>query len=427
MKVLLLSTEASDRTKISEWLTSRGYEVRTARTAAAAAMDALPSAAPPFALVDLASRAESLRFLRGLITAERTVWSIAIADRRDAGSISEALRLGVIDVVRRPLRESDLMAALANAREFAGLAARRDHPAPEPPPGTVFTGSPRMREIYEVARRIAPSRCPVLLVGERGTGRETVAHAIHQHSPLRDAEFVRATCGGLDAADLRSLFSREEAFVFLESAGELTPQLQSKLEDWVVSDTSRDHREGQRGIRLVVATRPRIDTLVAHGDFRRSLYDALAIVRIDMPLLRERPQDIPVLAIHFLKEACARYDLTPKTFSRSALTLLSSLPWRGNAAELRGLIDRLAVLIPRGVVLQEDVLQHLRFDDVQARGAAGGTLREARHQFEREFIASALQRHQWRMEAAASELGIERTNLYRKMKQLSIIRGDGRN
>jgi two-component system nitrogen regulation response regulator NtrX len=83
-------------------------------------------------------------------------------------------------------------------------------------------------------------------------------------------------------------------------------------------------------------------------------------------------------------------------------------------------------MVPRGVVLQEDVLQHVRFDDVQARGGSVGTLREARRQFEREFIASALQRHGWRMEAAASDLGIERTNLYRKMKQLRIARGEGR-
>lgn len=425
MKVLLLSADSSDRDRIAEWLAARGYGVAIAPTASKA-MAALPPS-PAFALVDLAGRAEALKFLRGLISGEHPVWAIALADRRDAGTTSEALRLGVVDIVRRPIREADVLAALANAREFAGLSARRDVPTHEPPEGTIFTGSPRMREIYEVARRIAASRCPVLLVGERGTGRETVARAIHQHSQLSEARFVRASCGLLDRSRLDELLALEEATLFLESIGELGPAMQGRLEEWIATDGPASQRSGRHGVRLIVAARPRIDTLVSRGDFRRPLFEAISVVRLDLPLLCERPQDIPLLAMHFLKQACTRYELAPKTFSRSALMLLAALPWRGNAAELRGLADRLAVLVPRGVVLQEDVIQHLKFDDVHARGASGGTLREARQEFEREFIASALQRHQWRMEAAASELGIERTNLYRKMKQLSIVRGDGRN
>jgi DNA-binding NtrC family response regulator len=424
MRVLLLSAEPADRSRIADWLASRGYKVATATTAAKA-MAALPAGAT-FAVVDLAARTEALKFLRALITGEHTVWSVGIADRRDAGSTSEALRLGIVDVIARPLREADVVGALANAREFAGLAARRDPASPDPPEGAVFTGSPRMREIYELARRIAPSRCPVLLVGERGTGRETVARAIHQYSQLRDAEFVRGSCDLLDRKGLESLLGLDEASLFLESVGEMGSVMQGCLEEWITSERPLMRPPDKHGLRLIFAARPRIDTLVSRGDFRRPLFEAISVVRLDLPLLCERPQDIPLLAIHFLKLACARYELAPKTFSRSALMLLAALPWHGNAIELRGLANRLAVLVPRGVVLQEDVLQHLRFDDVEARGASGGTLREARQQFEREFIASALQRHQWRMEAAASELGIERTNLYRKMKQLSIVRGETR-
>lgn len=407
---------------IAEWLGARGYSIINATNA----VEALTAANDQveFALVDLAARVESLKFLRTLVAREPHIWPIAITDRRDAGTTSEAIRLGAVDIVRRPLHVADVVAALANAREFAGHVSRLAPQPPEPPEGTIFTGSPRMSEVYEIARRVATSRCPVLIVGERGTGRETVARAIHRHGPLRDAPFSRALAKDLDLDRLRRELSKSEGVFYIEDAGHLTPRLQHWFEEWLASDLQGHNGSSPKGVRVIVASRPRIDVLVTDGRFRRPLYEALSIVRIDLPPLRERPQDVPLLALHFLKEACLKNELPSKTLSRSALVLLSALPWRDNAAELRGLIERLAVLVPRGVILQEDVLQHLRFEGVSARGAAGGTLREARQQFEREFIAATLQRHQWRMEPAAAELGLERTNLYRKMKQLSIARGE---
>lgn len=423
MKVLLLSADRTDRNKIAEWLGARGYNVTTVETAGQA-VDALPDT-PAFVFVDLSTRVESLKFLRNLVTSEHRAWVIAVTDRRDAGATSEALRLGVVDIVRRPVREEDVLAALGNAREFAGLSARQPAQLPEPPEGTIFTSSPRMRDVYELTRRIAANRCPVLIVGERGTGRETVARSLHHHGPLRESPFRRVAAAVTRRADLKEVFASAEGVIYIEGLGDLPVETQAWLEDWIGAEQQRE-RPSNTGLRLICAARPRIDALVASGRFSKSLYEAVAVVRIDLPALRERPQDIPLLAKHFLKEACVRHGVSSKTLSRSSLALLSALPWRGNAAELRVLLERLVVLVPRGVILQEDVLQHLRFDDVQARGAGGGTLREARAQFEREFIASTLQRHQWRMEAAAEELGIERTNLYRKMKQLSIIRGEPR-
>jgi DNA-binding NtrC family response regulator len=153
---------------------------------------------------------------------------------------------------------------------------------------------------------------------------------------------------------------------------------------------------------------------------RGGLIESIAVVRIDLPPLRQRGQDVPLLATHFLKEACRRNDVPPKTFSRSALTLLSSLPWPGNAAELRALTERLAILVSRGVVMLEDVLANVRFDGVEAVGRDRGSLKNARERFERDYVTAVLQHHKGRMGAAARELGIERTNLYRKIKQLKI-------
>lgn len=421
MKVILLGPESPDRENIAGWLRALGCKVSIS-AAAATALGALGTGAS-FALIDLTARHEARSFMRALVAADRSAWCIAITDRRDAGATAEALRLGVIDIITRPLREQDLVAALANAREFAGIAARKPSPPEEPLADGFYTQSPRMREVYEMARRVAPSRCPVLLVGERGTGRETLARVIHAHGTLRKAPFVKLN-GAAPVSEIREALhdSTPTSTVYIEDVGELALDAQLALERWLAAV----HGVNGAMHRIIAAAQPRIFGFMERRTFRDPLFEALSVVRFELPTLRERPQDIPLLALYFLKESCARHGAQAKTFSRSALALMSSLPWRGNAAELRGLVERLALMVPRGVILQEDVLQHVRFDDAQARGGNAGSLREARRQFEREFIASALQRHGWRMEAAATELGIERTNLYRKIKQLSIIRGDGR-
>ncbi len=425
MKVLLLSPESSDCTTVTEWLRARGYMVNVVTTAADA-MDAVASLSPRFVLVDLSVKAESLKFLRLLVTDQHAVWVVAIADRHDAAVTSEALRLGAVDIVPRPLHESDVIAALANAREVAGLAARsQPHDGADHVQGDgVVTLSPRMREVYELARRMAPSRCPVLIVGERGTGRETIARMIHHHGPLGDHQFWRISSGAAARAELREVATVGDGTIFVEELGDLPPEAQSQLAHIVGETREHEPSDGRPGFRVIAAAQPHIETLVDRRVVDRTLVDALSVLRLDLPTLRQRPQDIPALALYFLKEACQRNNITGKSFSRSALALFASLPWRGNAAELKTLVERLAVLVPRGVILQEDVLQHVRFDTVQASVGGAGTLRDARRQFEREFIASALQRHQWRMEDAAAELGMERTNLYRKMKQLGIVRLD---
>jgi two-component system nitrogen regulation response regulator NtrX len=173
-------------------------------------------------------------------------------------------------------------------------------------------------------------------------------------------------------------------------------------------------------LRFIAGAASRVDDWVARGDLRADLVETLGIVRIELPPLRQRTEDIPLLATHFLKESCRRNQIPPKTFSRSALTLLAALPWPGNTAELRALAERLAVLITRGVVLLEDVLANVRLDGAEALGGPSGTLREARERFERDYVAAVLQHHRGRMGDAARELGIERTNLYRKIKQLNI-------
>ena len=408
-------------------------------------------------LVDLALGQDALRAMRAVVGRPARVSVVAVGDPGRPAAAFEAFRIGALDILARPVRKADLLAALANAREFQGVTFRIPQPDPLGSEDGFFAVSGPMGAVREVVQRVAPSRCRILLVGERGTGKEMVARAIHRLSRLADRPLVTIDCAyrgesphsdraavadfekelfdavarpTLDMARLRAEKTGEGAddgssdgvasTVYLRGVDQMAPVVQGTLERLLVESEGQAGDEGQPGVRILAGARPEILNAADRGAFRRDLFDRLAVVQIELPALRRRPQDVPLLATHLLQEACAWHDAPPKVFSPAAQNLLAALPWRGNGRELQHLTERLAVLVTRGVILQEDVLEHVLLEGTAPRGVPRGALREARERFEREFIAGVVQRHRGRMGAAAKELGIERTNLYRKMKQLGI-------
>jgi DNA-binding NtrC family response regulator len=173
-------------------------------------------------------------------------------------------------------------------------------------------------------------------------------------------------------------------------------------------------------VRPIVAGDGTIGAAVEEGQLRADLYERISLIRIDVPPLRQRREDIPVLAAHLLKDLCRVHAVPMKTLTRSASTLLSALPWRGNIPELSGLVERLVLVVPQGLIRLEDVLSHTQLEGTASRSGADTTLREARIRFEREYISSVLQRHNGRIADAARTLGIQRTNLYRMMRRLNL-------
>jgi DNA-binding NtrC family response regulator len=410
-------------------LHARGHVVTGVDSAgqARAALEGL-DAADLVIVLDLADP-KALKFLRDSTVKGGGIPVVCIRDRRKPEASTEALRLGIADLLDRPVTHDDLVAAIANARDLsriAGTAKREPAPTLELPADSVFGASPAIREILALVRRIAPTRANVLLLGERGTGREMVARAVHAQSPRRNQPFVRVSCGAPSSSELADVLEgRVEAgaTVFFENIQELGDEEQRTLAEVIGRrDGHGQANAAPRGldVRYIGSTPPRVADWVDRGDIRSDLVEALGVVRIELPPLRQRMDDVPLLATQFLKEACRRNGVPSKTFTRSALVLLAALPWPGNAGELRALTERLAVVITRGVVLMEDVLAHVRLDGAEAMGGPRGTLKEARERFERDYVASVLLHHRGRMGAAARELGIERTNLYRKIKQLNI-------
>ena len=432
--ILLLAPDATERSELAAILETLGHDV-TVRGPGSPAQASSVAARSDAVVLDLAAGQDALRFLRRHAKDTPRAPVVCIADRRRPAASSEALRLGAIDIVGRPPTAESIAAALGNAREFSQLQPDTTTPPPvaEVVPGGVFGPSPVMRSVLALARRVGPSRCAVLIIGERGTGRELVARVIHGTGPQETTGFHKLASSAVSASELRETIDAAgpQATIYLEDLGELPMALQIKVEEYVSASTALGQRSpGRRSgadrsgadnvPRFVAGAQPRLWSLVERGAVRRELVDALSVVRIDLPPLRQRPEDIPLLAMHFLKEASRQNGVPEKTFSRSAITLLSALPWPGNAIEVRSLCARLAVLVPRGVVLLEDVVANVRFDGAEAIGRSGETLKVARERFERDHIAASLQHHKGRMGSAAKELGIERTNLYRKIKQLGI-------
>jgi DNA-binding NtrC family response regulator len=404
-------------------------------------------------LIDLKENGEALRIARAVRSQHPQAIVIGVSDPTRPHAAAEAIRAGVFDVLPRPPAIGDLQALIANAREQATLAAsaQAQRPFPSSAYGVVGT-SPAMRPVMELVNRAAAGQCGILICGERGSGREMIARAIHAHSAQRDAPFVKVDCSapvpedvelqlfgalvkrGGSAPERRSLerLHRNSAlceaaggFLFLENVAEMSARAQARLVR-VLRDREVFSSEARERIALVVrvvaSSDSSLQTALEEGRLRPDLYERLSLVRIDVPALRQRREDISALATHFLKQLCQSNGTPLKTLTRPALTLLSALPWRGNAPELRGLLERLILLVPQGLIRLEDVLAHTQLEGSPGPIRLDATLRQARARFETEYIAAVLQHNHGRIADAARVLGVQRTNLYRKMRRLNLMR-----
>lgn len=402
-------------------------------------------------LIDLRSGSDALRCVRLLRSKYPAAVLLGIADSERPAASGDGIRAGLFDVLPRPVKRRDVETLITNAAEQQRLG-REGHHGPSPHALRLIGASPAMRLALDLAEKAASGRAGVLVCGEAGSGRELIARAIHAHGPRRDAPFVvvDASSGSSEELELdlfgnvsrraanapeRRRIERVErdsrivdaasGTLFIEHVAEMPARIQARL--------ARVLREGEvacserRSVRFegrpMASADMSIELALEDGRLRTDLYDRLAAVRIDVPPLRMRRDDIPLLASQFVKELCEANARPLKTLTRPALTLLSALPWRGNVPELRQLLERLLAAVPNGLIRLEDVLAHTTLEGSIAPSGAAATLRQARARFERDYVGAVLQHHHGRIAEAARALGIQRTNLYRKMRRLNLIHG----
>ena len=398
-------------------------------------------------LVSFSRGITALKFITELRAYKPDMPLFAIVEPDRPELATEAVLAGVADVLTPEVSGARLAAAIASE---AARGSTEAVSTPATGPDDFYSHSVAMREACAAMTRAAATRAGVFIRGEDGTGRRMAALAIHAGAEAgRAGQFISLDCAAFEAQQLEhALFgtatradedglparglervsrtSRLHAALggtlYLQNIPDASTRVQRRLaralrDREVVVD---DGASVAFDVRCMTGADDSLAVAVQDGRVEEALYRRLAAVRIDLPPLRNRREDIPALANQFLRETCAALQVPLKVFSRSALALFAALPWRGNVTELRDLLQTILSRTSHRGIGVEDVLAHVRLDTGSITLSQSGTLRQARARFEHEYIAAILRQHRGRITPAAKTLGIQRTNLYRKMRTLKV-------
>ncbi|NJB69158.1 two-component system NtrC family response regulator [Desulfobaculum xiamenense] len=367
-------------------------------------------------------------------------------------SAVEAMRLGAFDYITKPFSNEQLMLSIAKATQLADMHRSnrllRENLEERYGLHNIIGKSKVMRQVLEMVDKAAPSRSTVLIEGDSGTGKELVARAIHFASPRKDAPFVSVNCMALAPGVLESeLFGHEKGSftgavasrrgrfelanggtLFLDEIGELTPELQVKLLR-VLQERKFERVGGAReievDIRVVTATNVDLAQAVQAGSFREDLYYRLNVVRIHMPPLRERREDIPLLAAHFLAKYATENAKDIHGFSSEALNYITGYEWPGNVRQLQNVIERCVVLASGTSITVDDLPAEVRDEESQFKSAvdllpARLNLGDTLEKIEGALVRRALARNDFVKVKAAEALGISKSLLQYKLKKYNI-------
>jgi two-component system nitrogen regulation response regulator NtrX len=442
MRILILDDEPNIRASLRLILEHEGYAVTCAQSIAEARaqtgrVDAmlLDVRLPDGNGIDL------LRELRGRDPAPP---AIMISGHGTIADAIEATRAGAFDFLEKPLSRDKVLLSLKNALEQTNLRRENERLRELVGSGPVMIGaSPAFLRVVEQATMAARSDARILISGESGTGKELLAAHIHRESPFAAGPFVKVNCAAIPSELLESeLFGHEKgAFtgaistrkgkfeladggaIFLDEAGDLHAASQAKL--LRILQEGEFHRVGGEqpirvSVRVISATNRDLADLVAQGKFREDLYYRLCVVPIRMPALRERSRDIEPMAQYFLHEFCSRNNFRSKQIDPPVFPLLQAYSWPGNARELRNMVERMAILTAGDLITVASAPVELR---VPKDAAPKSNLKEARESAERDHILRALEESSWNVSGAARALGMERTNLHKRMRALGLGRG----
>ncbi len=361
----------------------------------------------------------------------------------------QATRLGAQDFLEKPLSTDKLLLTVSNTLELSRLTTENKKLKRLSGVATGLLGdSSVMRELRERVRLAASANAPVLVTGERGTGKELVARAIHEGSRRAQGPLEKLNCAAVPADLIESeLFGHEAgAFtgasrmrrgkferahsgtLFLDEVGDMPAAMQAKLLR-VLQEGELErvggHEVHKINVRIVAATNRELPQDVTDARFRADLYDRLNVVPIHVPPLRQRREDVPLLLAAFLPASCEANDRATKTVTPAAVALLAKHPFPGNVRELKNLVERLVILTPDEVIDEQDVRMVLGAslsggNDGYYR--AGVSLREMLEAAERDLILRSLDHHKGNATHAARDLGLERSHFYKKMRSLGVRR-----
>jgi DNA-binding NtrC family response regulator len=449
--ILLVDDDRHLLQSMGAWLNDQGYETELA-VDQDSAIKHLQDRAFDLAMVDLRLGADDgMDVLRHCRKHHPNVVVILMTGYATVDTSVEAIREGAFDLLTKPLIDDEILVAIDRAlsqqqviEENENLKCQLDKRFGR---DSIVGNDFRMQKTFDMVDNIADTRATVLITGESGTGKSLIARAIHQRSNRRKAPFVEVACGALPDNLLESeLFGHvagaftgantnkigkfkqaDGGTIFLDEIGTASPGLQVKLLR-VLQELEFEQLGGTEtfkvNTRIVLATNEDLAEAVADGRFRQDLYYRINVINIELPSLRQRVSDIPMLARHFMDKVCEEEGKLIEGFEPVALQAMQEYEWPGNVRELQNVVER-AVLLGRGPLLGlSDLPSHVAncsSSTLTIRPSeTRQTLKDALEGPERQIILQCLRDNNWNRNVSAEQLGINRTTLYKKMKKLGL-------
>jgi DNA-binding NtrC family response regulator len=452
--ILVVDDEANIRRALRMVLEPEGYAVMEAESAEKA-LEVLAAEPVDLAIFDIKLPGmDGLTLLSKARELLRDLPVIVISGHADTSDVVDAVKRGAADFFPKPVDRDRVLVSVQNAlsrrtleEKVQALSSRERHFADE-----MLGDSPAMRKLRDDIAKVAPTSGRVLVLGESGTGKELIAAEIHRQSKRAAGPFVKVNCAAIPAELIESeLFGHEKGSfsgaaarrrgqfevahggtLFLDEIGDMSLSAQAKvLRALQTGEITRVGSEKaiQVDVRVVAATNKDLENEVREGTFREDLYFRLAVVPVHVPALRERLDDVPLLAERFFQLAVRENGLRPKPVEPAVYEKLRSHRWPGNVRELRNLCERMVIMsgdritaadVPEGVGPRAAPPPAPGTADLSRYGEV--PLKELRDLVERDYILKKLEEHDWNITQAAQALGVERTNLHKKIKQHGLSR-----
>lgn len=445
-KILVIDDEKNICRSMKMILSSEGYPVFLAENTVEA-WSIVRKNVPDIIFLDVLLPGEDgMSFLPKIKVDYPDIEVVMISGHANLSMAVEATRAGAYDFLEKPLQKEKILLTISHIMDKRNLTDKYNLLAQEKFDDYQMIGESRtIKNIRKQIDQVAPTESKVLILGESGTGKELVAWAIHHQSPRKDKPFVRMNCaaipedlteselfgyekgaftGAIDTRDGKFLLA-DGGTIFLDEIADMSLKVQTKVLR-VLQDGQFERVGGNATIsvnaRVIAATNKDVETLVKQGEFREDLYYRLNVFPIIVPPLRQRGKDISLLMKYFVNKYCQKNNRKVVQIDPPVIQTLNSYTWPGNIRELQNVIERLLILNPGKRISLKDLPANLFQMDQEIPSSSPGkrSLKEVRELAEREYILKCLEHCNGNVSEAAGMLGIERTNLHKKMKALRI-------
>ena len=449
-KILIVDDEKTIRESLQMILEYEGYEALFAQSGKQA-IQTLEEEPVDLIMLDIKMPGmDGLEVLDEIRTIDSDLPVIMISGHGTIETAVESTKKGAYDFLEKPLDRDKVLVTIRNALRQRKLSKEyREIKEKVETDEQILGESKAIRKILDLVKRVGPTDARILITGENGTGKELVAKALHRYSKRSETPFVEVNCAAIPNDLLESeLFGHEKgAFtgaatrrigkfeyahkgtIFLDEIGDLSLTAQAKVLRAI--EEGKIERLGSNKIieidvRVIAATNKDLQQMIEENKFREDLYHRLNVIPVHIPPLRERAEDIPVLAQAFADAVCKRNGFPEKSFDKETLKILQSYEWRGNVRELRNIVERLVIMSRGNKILPGDLssLTPRKSGPVDSIFESADSFQEFKDNAEKEFLRYHLEKRGWNISQTAEDLHIQRSHLYNKMKKYGLERGE---